>query len=81
MDDAKNKSDLKVSFLSRKTVILIVGVITGIIGGYVYYRRIGCSGGACPLTSNPYLSMIWGGVIGYLIADLFVKHKKKQNIE
>jgi hypothetical protein len=61
---------------SKKTRILLIGGILGIIGGYVYYRTIGCSNGTCPLTSNPYMSMIWGGLMGYLIADMFVKPSK-----
>ena len=47
-----------------------IGIIIGGIGGYLYYIKIGCASGTCPLTSNPYISILWGGLVGYLIADL-----------
>ena len=32
----------------------ITGLITGAIGGYLYYYFDGCVSGTCPITSNPY---------------------------
>lgn len=32
--------------------------------GYGWYRLVGCSTGACPLTSNPWISTIYGAIIG-----------------
>jgi hypothetical protein len=52
------------SFISMK---LIIGLIVGGGLGYVYYRFIGCSSGTCPITSNPYSSIIYGMLIGGLI--------------
>ncbi len=48
-------------------------VILGVVGGYAYYALIGCQTGSCGITSNPYLSMLWGGLLGYLLPDFFVK--------
>lgn len=48
-------------------------VILGVVGGYAYYALIGCKTGSCGITSNPYLSMLWGGLLGYLLTDFFVK--------
>ena len=42
-----------------------VGAGSGI--GWAYYRFIGCSTGTCPITSNPWASMIYGGLIGLLL--------------
>ena len=36
--------------------------------GYAYYRFIGCSSGTCPISSNPYISTIYGAVMGYLMS-------------
>ncbi|MCB1157349.1 MAG: YtxH domain-containing protein [Leptospiraceae bacterium] len=47
---------------------LAMGGILGMVGGYAYYRIIGCSSGACPLTSNPWTSSIYGAVLGLLIS-------------
>ena len=53
--------------------VLAVFVILGVVGGYGYYALIGCSTGGCAITSNPYMSMAWGGLLGYLLPDFFVK--------
>jgi hypothetical protein len=43
-------------------------VAIGALAGFGYYRFIGCSTGACPITSNPYASTLYGALIGWLIA-------------
>jgi len=50
---------------------IIVGVLMGGGLGFAYYRFIGCASGTCPLTSNPYISTMYGAVIGILIAIQF----------
>jgi hypothetical protein len=49
------------------TVKFVLGLCIGGGVGYAYYRFIGCSSGACPITSNPYSSIIYGMVIGGLV--------------
>lgn len=54
----------------------VMGTLVGLGAGYLYYRQIGCSSGGCPITSNPYLSMLWGGIMGYLIVGIIpIPHK------
>ena len=74
MDNNQSKNILA-KFKSFFSITSVIGIILGIIGGYIYYIKIGCSSGSCPITSNPYMSMLWGGIIGYLIGDLFRKRK------
>jgi len=54
--------------------IIMLGYIIGaVIGGglgYLYYKLVGCSSGSCPITSNPYISSIYGAVFGLLIAGM-----------
>jgi len=57
-------------------LVSIIGIVVGAIGGYIYYIKIGCASGSCPLTSNPYISILWGAVMGYLIGDIFRKKPK-----
>lgn len=60
--------------------IWLVGAFTliGVAGGYAYYALIGCNSGGCAITSNPYMSMVWGGVMGFLLPDFVVKKREKE---
>lgn len=40
--------------------------LAGAAFGYGWYRLVGCQTGACPLTSNPWVSSIYGAIIGLL---------------
>lgn len=46
---------------------IVLGVLIGAGAGYAYYRWIGCSGGTCPITSNPWISTGFGAVMGLLV--------------
>lgn len=56
----------------------IAGIVIGGIAGYLYYHYIGCRSGSCPINSNPYFSIAWGAVIGYLLGDMFRKKPSKK---
>ena len=43
-------------------------VLIGAAVGLAYQRFIGCRTGTCPITSNPYISTIYGAVMGYLLS-------------
>ena len=62
----------------QKLIFRIVLTVLGIIGGYLYWRFVGCSTGTCPIQSKWYLSSLYGGVIAYLISGLFIKNKSKK---
>jgi hypothetical protein len=47
-----------------------LGIVLGAAAGYLVYRFVGCRTGTCPITSNPYLSMIVGALLGALIARM-----------
>jgi Family of unknown function (DUF6132) len=47
---------------------LIIGVIIGGSLGYALYRFVGCSTGTCPITSSPWISTIYGVILGVVIA-------------
>lgn len=50
---------------------LVVGIIVGGALGFGYYKLVGCSTGGCPLTSNPWISTMYGMVLGGMIAGSF----------
>jgi hypothetical protein len=43
-----------------------VPVLIGGAGGFLYYKFVGCKTGACPLTGNPWISTLYGALIGWL---------------
>ncbi len=47
---------------------LLVGTVIGAIGGFIYYKLVGCPTGACPLTKTPLRSTIYGAVLGLMVA-------------
>ncbi len=50
---------------------IVIGVVVGGGLGFTYYKFVGCSTGTCPLTSNPFISTLYGGVVGALVAGSF----------
>ena len=45
----------------------------GALAGLAYYHFIGCASGSCPITSSPVGSMLYMGLIGWLLSGLFRK--------
>ena len=50
---------------------MIIGTVIGMsIGAAIgYFGR--CATGTCPLTSNPFVSAVFGGIIGFLLSKGF----------
>ncbi len=48
-------------FMTKK---LLIGLGLGAVGGYALYYFIGCTTGTCPITSNPYGSVLYGMAMG-----------------
>lgn len=46
---------------------LILFVVGGAVAGYLYYRLVGCRSGACPITSSPIISTVYGAMLGFLL--------------
>ena len=49
---------------------LIIGIVLGAAAGFAYYKFVGCSTGACPITSNPFISTIYGALMGALASGV-----------
>jgi hypothetical protein len=61
------------AMIRPKAMILhiVIGVVVGGGLGFGYYKFVGCSTGTCPLTSNPFISTLYGMVVGALVASSF----------
>ena len=62
----------------KRYLPMMILAVVGAIGGYLYYRLVGCASGACPISSNPYISTAYGGLIGTLIGYIVTPGKKKE---
>lgn len=60
----------------KKHRLTTLGIIVGSVGGFLYWRFVGCTSGTCPITSSPLMSILWGAILGGLLFDMF---KKKDN--
>ena len=44
-----------------------LGIALGAAAGFLLYRFVGCKTGTCPITANPWTSMLFGAVLGLLL--------------
>jgi hypothetical protein len=47
---------------------IILMTLSGAMLGFLYYKFIGCKTGACPISSNPLISTIYGAIIGLILS-------------
>jgi hypothetical protein len=60
----------------KATTKVLLGSILGGVLGFLYYYFIGCRSGSCPITSNPYISILFGVVAGIILAYPDKKRQK-----
>jgi hypothetical protein len=46
-----------------------LGVAIGGLSGFLYYHFVGCSSGQCAITSSPYMSTIYGSLLGFFLVN------------
>jgi len=65
----KNKSSTK-KIESRLPIAvrIILGFLFVLLAGFIWYKVVGCSSGACPIASNYLYSLGFGGLAGILIS-------------
>lgn len=50
---------------------LAIFIVVGAALGFGYHRFVGCRTGGCAITGNPYISTLYGAVMGYLLSGGF----------
>jgi len=74
--------EIKEIFKSKR--IQIIFLLVGAVGGFLYWRFIGCNSGTCAIKSVWYWSTLWGAAVGYLVGDFigdFVQKRKMKRGE
>ena len=60
----------------------MIFLVLGGLGGFLYWKFVGCTNGTCAIKSVWYWSTLWGAAMGYVIGDLvndiLIRRKKRR---
>jgi hypothetical protein len=59
--------------------LLLAGIVLGAVGGFLYWKLVGCNTGTCAITSKWHNSTAYGALMGGLILSIFKKEKDEHN--
>jgi Family of unknown function (DUF6132) len=54
----------------KNNLFVIIFSVAGAIGGFLYWKFVGCVSGTCPIKSVWYFSTLWGLGLGYLLGSI-----------
>ncbi|NQV29524.1 MAG: hypothetical protein HQ508_01435 [Candidatus Marinimicrobia bacterium] len=54
--------------MTKNHIKMLSGLFIGAVLGFGYYSYIGCASGTCAITSNPYISTVYGAMMGLVFA-------------
>ncbi len=65
--------------LFNENKLYVFGAIAGAIGGFMYWKFVGCSSGTCMITSSPRNSTLYFALMGAIFFGIFKKEKQSAN--
>jgi hypothetical protein len=57
----------------------LIGIALGGIGGVLYFMNANTLSGTFPISSSLSLTILWGALIGFLLADIIYQSFKKRH--
>ncbi len=63
----------------KRLLFLVLGVLLGASGGFLYWNHIGCTSEGCLIASNPVVATAYGALLLGLIADQIFQSSHKKN--
>jgi hypothetical protein len=73
---------MRLKVFIKNNILTIILALIGMLGGFLYWKFVGCASGTCPIKSNMSLMTAYGGVIGGLLGNMFQGfNRKKGNSE
>ena len=68
-DASPRPKTAKEFFKSRNFWKPFIAIVIGGVAGFLYYHFVGCTSGTCAITSNPFMSIMMGGFMGYFVVN------------
>lgn len=76
---------MNVNEILKSKRLQLIFLVIGAVGGFLYWKFVGCKTGTCAIKSVWYWTVLWGSAVGYLVGDfigeIITKRKKKSEGE
>ncbi|MFA8434096.1 MAG: hypothetical protein ACEPOZ_06225 [Marinifilaceae bacterium] len=66
----------RIAVFLRSHRYTLIGGILGLVGGFFYWKYVGCVTGSCPIQNNWYTMVPYGGLFGLVVGGMFRGKKK-----
>ncbi|MEP6847189.1 MAG: hypothetical protein ABI861_14350 [Panacibacter sp.] len=63
-----------------KNRLYVTGALLGAVGGFLYWKFVGCVTGTCAITGKPINSTLYFAVMGSLLFGMFKKEKQQKEL-
>ena len=76
INSAKESCKIRSMKRVKESLPQLIGTVAGATIGFMYYEFVGCSTGTCGIVSNPWLSTLVGGFLGFFVGNLISMREK-----